>query len=139
MSRRLLKLIVFKGFLENLTRLSTCKRASVAAIVIDPSFLGVKAIGYNGWPHGFPSDSCIKTNDPCGCVHAELNACLKLNTPETGLIMLVTHTPCERCAQAIIQTRKIGKVLISEERYNDFVQPIGCKLLRESGIQVGVI
>ena len=81
---------------------STCMRQQNGAVITSIDMRRVLAIGYNGAPHNAPH--CIG-GDPgdCGCIHAELNAMLKIVSPEPS-IMFITTSPCMNCAKAIMQT-----------------------------------
>ncbi len=90
---------------------STCSRGKVGAVL---AFAGRPiAIAYNGSQTG--ADHCDTVGcDPernvhlPGCrrtVHAELNAildCAKRGVSTAGATLYSTHSPCYRCAQAIV-------------------------------------
>lgn len=132
LSRYDLKLDVYKDFVKGLERLATCKRKQVGAIIVSEDYQEVFAVGYNGSPPGFPH-CCGEDKggaQGCGCVHAEMNACLKANMTSKGF-MICTMYPCVRCAQAIIAKRKITKVFTLEEHINTD----GILLLKKAGIE----
>ena len=136
MSRKQLKLRVFANMVEDLRVLSTCKRMQTACIIIDPDF-DLFVTGYNGWPHGFDHQNC--DGDPCGFVHAELNACFKLGVMKAfgkqDLICIASHDPCVRCAQSILQQRIITEVyILHTHKCKDGVQ-----LLKDGGINVAYL
>lgn len=122
------KLKVFFGFTEDLASLSTCRRLQVGALIVQPDFSEVLAVGYNGPPAGRSNDSCRSNQGNCGCVHAEANAIAKLATRDRDLLMLVTASPCEACAGLIINSGRVA-VLIYGEPYRD---PTGLTLLEGS-------
>lgn len=131
--RRLKKLCVFMRYAEDLASLATCCKRSIGCVIADPDLTEVLAIGFNGRLHGEPNDSC-RGADPCYCVHAELNACLKLRSTQAGLLLFVTERPCIRCAQAIIQTRQIAKVYLSNRIFDTPTD--GVSILLARGITV---
>lgn len=124
------KLAVFTQFARDLAGLSTCKRLQVACIVFDSAMTKVLAIGYNGQPAGIPHERCTGSVGACGCIHAEANAIVKLNTSETGLTLYCTTSPCMQCAGLIINCGRISRVLYSSEYRDD--NPL--TLLKETGI-----
>lgn len=130
-SRRETKLSVFVQFAKNLSSLSTCKRLTVACIIFDDALSKVHAIGYNGQPAGVPHSRCSGVAGSCGCVHAEANALVKLDTPDKGLVLYTTHSPCTHCAGLIINSGKVSKVLYDIE-YRD-TEPIN--LLKSAGVE----
>ena len=86
-----------------LARRSRCERLQVGAIVTDAAGLQILGMGYNGAPASLPN-GCAAPLLPgeCGCVHAEANAIIKAPGALPGKILYTTHTPCERCAQLIV-------------------------------------
>jgi len=126
------KLEVFYEFADRLSDLSCCKRMKVGAIILPADFSEVLAIGYNGPPAGASNDACTEL-DPCGCIHAEANAIIKLDSRGlSNLVMLCTHPPCWRCAGAIINKRSISRVLV----WRDHEKCDGVMSLLQRGIQV---
>ena len=89
-------------FCKSLSKLSTCRRLQVAAIIVDHRFTRVLSIGYNGWPVGAPNDACLGVAGSCGCVHAEANALIKLQYRTPHMFMITTHSPCLHCAGLIL-------------------------------------
>ena len=84
---------------RKLASLSSCARLKVGAVITDHTFTRILSIGYNGPPSGKPNDSCTGAT-PCGCVHAEANALIKLRSRPVFLIC--THTPCPHCEGMLI-------------------------------------
>ena len=88
-------------------------RMKAGAVIIDPIEKTVISTGYNGFPRGCP-DSMFPWEkgddlDPYDTkfpyvVHAELNAILASETKLRGKRMYVTHSPCNECMKAIIQS-----------------------------------
>lgn len=95
----------------DLATLSTCDRLLVGCAVIRPDFTRVLAIGYNGRASGEDNRDCTGAEGACGCIHAEANALIKLETTEAGLILLTTSAPCEHCAGLIVNSRRVGTVV----------------------------
>lgn len=111
-TRFALKLKTFADFVTSIGALSTCRRRGQGAIVIASDFSEIYACGYNGQPADMPNDGCDGQPGTCGCVHAELNALLKLShRPRRSLVMLCTESPCAMCASACVNKRSIGLVV----------------------------
>ena len=112
-ARTRMKLEAFIEFGRSLRSLSTCTRAHVAAIVFPTDFSRILAIGYNGVPAGIDNASCSGESQRCGCVHAEMNACIKLDAAQHqqhSLIMWSGFSPCLYCTGVIINCQAIGAV-----------------------------
>lgn len=109
--RYLDKIKCFIQFGNNLAKLSTCKRAQVAAIVFPCDCTDISAIGYNGPVCGQSNNSCSDIVGKCGCAHAEGNAIAKL-TDRRPSIMYCTTTPCIHCANMIINCGTIVGCII---------------------------
>jgi deoxycytidylate deaminase len=98
-----MKLLKFAEMTNALKDLSTCKRLQVSAIIIPYDYTQVYSIGYNGPPKLKANDSCRAEEGACGCVHAEINAMIKLNPIGIKPSILIASTaPCEACAGAIL-------------------------------------
>jgi dCMP deaminase len=124
---------VIAEFLLTLASRSTCKRAQVAALVTDwPDFTAIHAMGYNGRAAGEAHDGC-RPNEPgnCGCVHAEMNALVKLDSTLRGLTLVSTVTPCELCARLIVNSRAISRVIYM----NDYRSTAGLVVLQGAKIE----
>jgi deoxycytidylate deaminase len=99
--------------------MSKCKRMTVKAIGIKGNQV-YEATNYN-------ETKCKNIPGQCGCVHAEI-ALFEKVIPE---ILIVSHSPCVRCAQAIIN-HGIKTVLYKEEyRIKD-----GLVLLEGNGVNM---
>ena len=114
---------------RDIARLSTCKRLRVGCLVVTPDLSEILAFGYNGPPAGEPNESCRGVT-PCGCVHADVNALVKTRSNKRGLVMILTHSPCEACAGLIINGGLVARVDYLRE-YRDLR---GVKLLDRAGI-----
>ncbi len=122
------RLVVFKRFTEDLASLSKCKERKTAAIITDSKLNTVLSIGVNGGPAGLQDCMC---GGRYGCVHAEVNALVKLTSGEPNKIMLVTLSPCISCAAAIINTPGGFSRVYYFEEWKD---TSGITLLINSGI-----
>ena len=129
------KVKVFWDLAIGLSNLSVCRRLSVGAVILAQDLSTVLSIGFNGPPSGMPNDSCRDTQGNCGCIHAEANALVKLRTEQSGLLLIVTVSPCEHCAGLILNSRRIGAVLYGEE----FRDAVGTKLIQSSGVPIAPI
>lgn len=125
---RVIKWRVFFDFTKSLETLSTCKRRQVGCVIVESDLTRVHAIGYNGPPAHVSNDACRIVEGNCGCIHAEANALIKLNTERNNLILISTSSPCEHCAGLIINNGKISRVLY-RDLYRDV---IGIRLIEES-------
>lgn len=125
------KIDKFCRFADDLSDLSTCKRLSVGAVLVTPDLREVVAIGYNGQPTGSPNEGCQEDRPGgCGCIHAEANAMVKPRAGGTGLVLFVTHSPCEHCAGLIVNSRSVEAVVYWEE----YRSSGGLDTLREAGV-----
>ena len=98
-----------------LKRRSVCKRMQQACIITDDDVSAIYAMGYNGRAAGESHEGCVEgIPGGCGCVHAEMNALVKLRTERGGLTLICTQSPCELCARLIINSKMIKKVLFLE-------------------------
>ncbi len=113
-ARKLLTMVRFGWDLKNL---STCKRATVGAVVFAPDCSRVYSIGYNGPAHTRHNQACRNTEGDCGCVHAEANAIVKLQG-QRGL-MYCSTLPCEACASLILNSQAIQGFIWSNKYRSD--------------------
>lgn len=116
-------------------RRSTCNRLSVGAVIALEA--RVISMGYNGPPSGI--DHCQHDDGaPCDdAVHAEANAIVfaaRHGLPTQGTSLYVTHQPCLRCAQLIINAG-IDKVFY----HQDYRDPAGRILLGQAGLKVIIL
>jgi len=85
----------------------TCKRAKVGCVIAVDN--RVVVVSYNGAlpNHEHCTDTICNSSAPClNSVHAEANAiyfAAKKGIPLEGGTIYVTHSPCNKCAEAIIQ------------------------------------
>lgn len=84
---------------------STCLRLNVGAVLVKEN--RVIATAYNGAPRGLPHctvETCLEADHCRATIHAEEGALLFVSYEEAkGSTLYITHEPCERCAQRIIQ------------------------------------
>ena len=109
-----------------LSRMSTCHRLQVGAVVTDEDYRQI-AIGYNGGYRGGPNECLRPTQGGCGCVHAEVNALLK--TTFKPHYLFVTDSPCEFCAAAMVNSG-VKEVAFARPYRLD----AGVELLRSAGV-----
>lgn len=114
---------------------STCRRLKVGAVIVAKN--SPVSIGYNGAPKGLPH--CDEANcDPAGSkclstVHAEINAILfaaRMGISIDGATLYCTHSPCDGCARAIINSG------LTEVVYSKDYGLSGIALLMQAGISV---
>jgi dCMP deaminase len=103
---------------RTIARRSIDPRNKVGTVIVSDDNTQVLSVGYNGNYAGGPNE--VESTEPgdSGCIHAEINALLKLdyNNPKRK-IMYVTLSPCRMCAKAIINAG-IDEVIYQEE-YRD--------------------
>ncbi len=106
-------ILAFMKCAENFADLSHAKRLQVGAVLIRGD--QILAQGWNGTLPGEPN--CCETPDGSATLpsvrHAEVNCLNKLrHSSETsvGGIMIVTHQPCPRCSEELIQAKVHGVV-----------------------------
>jgi len=123
---------IWMRFAKTISERSIDPRYKVGAIVVSHNNTQVLSVGYNGDHSG--GSNQVESLEPgqSGCLHAEINALIKLdfNNPVKKR-MYVTLSPCRMCAKAMINGG-INEVIYSEG-YRD---TSGLDLLRESGVCV---
>ncbi len=111
---------------------SACYRLNVGA-VLTLNHENVVSIGYNGAPRKVEhcTGNGCQHYTPMGCkvIHAERNAIERVYSWKTARVyqLYVTHSPCNECAQLILDTGAINTVYF-ETAYRD---PAPLKLLLE--------
>lgn len=114
---------------------STCLRGQVGAILIKD--FRIIASGYNGPAIGQPhcEDNHCDLNSTCThAIHAEANLiafCAKHGIATNNATLVVTTTPCRKCAELVIQAGI--KYVIYDSDYRD---EAGFKLLKDAGITI---
>lgn len=119
---------------ERFAQTSEAKRLKVGACLLkhgNPIAYGVNGT-LPGWPTNVCEDEDGHTHE--ATLHAEIN-CLnklrKMNASSEGCTLIVTHSPCFRCATEIADAG-IAKVIYLEE-YRD---TSSLHWLREKGVEV---
>jgi deoxycytidylate deaminase len=85
---------------------STCKRASVGALVTDLDGRSILGFGYNGNARHLPNTCDTDIAGSCGCLHAEINALLRTDGARQKLLF-TTVAPCVMCAKAAINANVV--------------------------------
>ena len=123
---------MFIEIAQVVSKRSTCLRKQVGCVLVKDN--RVISIGYNGvLPHTDPSEG-LDENGNSHTVHAEANLiafCAKNGIPTNNSILFVTLSPCEKCAELIVQSGI--KLVYFVEKYRD---DTGLKLLIKNKIQV---
>lgn len=115
-----------------LARRSTCARLHVGCVVVSNDNQRVLAIGYNGSYKGGPNGCDSTEPGACGCLHAEMNALIKLNPSDpAGKKVYVTTAPCVMCAKGMVNAGIYQVNYLHAYRKTE-----GVELLQKAGIQV---
>lgn len=115
-----------------ISRRSSCLKRPVGAILLIDN--RIIAQGYNGVLPGVDPLEGIDEDGITHTVHAEANIiafCAKHGISTNGATIYITLSPCEKCAELIVQSG-IMKVFYIEE-YRDLT---GIDILLEQGIKV---
>ena len=93
-------------------------RYKVGAVIVSDDNTQVLSVGYNGDQSGGPNTVDSLEPGQSGCIHAEINALIKLdyNNPKKKK-MYVTLSPCKMCAKALVNGN-IDEIIFDEE-YRD--------------------
>ena len=108
-------------------------RTQVGACIINQN-KRIVSTGYNGMPEGCDDDIMPWTiseglkNKHLYVVHSELNAILHARSDLTGCILYTTLFPCNECAKAIVQSRILEVVYLSD-KYRDREQFIASRFI----------
>ena len=93
-------------------------RYKVGGVIVSEDNTQVLSVGYNGDHSGGPN--AVESLEPgqSGCIHAEINALIKLdyNNPKRKK-MYVTLSPCRMCAKALVNANV--DEIIFDESYRD--------------------
>lgn len=105
---------IFLQLAQLMAKRSTCLRLQVGAVVTTTDHRRVLAIGYNGNASGAPNQCDVVGEAAvggCGCLHAEENAIINLDSPR-GIqkIFYTTHSPCMMCAKRIVNVGGVVEV-----------------------------
>lgn len=77
-------------------------RLKVGAVITSHDMRRVLSVGYNGPAKGLPPEFIRNEPGNSGCLHAEDNAIAYVDSTVENKVMFITHSPCEMCAQRII-------------------------------------
>lgn len=123
---------IWMTFVHHLAQRSSCYRAQVGCVVVTEDNHRVLAVGYNGGPKGLLNGCVSDEPGKCGCLHAEMNALLKMDYNEpAGKKAYVTMMPCYNCSVGLVNAG-IQEV-IYRASYRD---ESGVRLLEKAGIKV---
>lgn len=113
---------VWMNLAKELARRSTCSsKIRVGAVLVSEEGF-VVATGYNGSPSGQPHCDDVghekDVNGKCvRAIHAEMNAllqCARRGVSSEGCTLYITHKPCPRCTQALVQAG-VAAVIYEED------------------------
>lgn len=117
--------------------LSTCVRLHVGGLLWNPITKRILAVGYNGAPRGRPhcedeGIGCEMESGHCvRCLHCEDNIFMWVPIEEAfGCVLFLTHMPCRRCCNKIIQAQ-ISEVVYTASYHTDQET-----ILRNAGIKM---
>lgn len=139
----------FFEYADSAAKCSSCPRAKVGCVLVNPVSNAVISIGYNGPPRGSEvlcgGDCCLRdkqniesgTHVEIGCVHSEYNAIA--NAARQGTSTLDSHAfiscaPCLMCAKLLYQAG-IKAVHVKSGHYTDVV---GLMFLTSHGVYTTV-
>ena len=105
---------------------STCERLQVGCIITDSRKRTVLGNGYNGGAAG-QNNTC--SGDPCGHLHAEVNALVACGSSDRQKTMYVTVLPCEQCAKLIVNSGFLEVNYLHEHEKRGSIE-----ILRSAGI-----
>lgn len=107
---------LWRGLAYEVSRLSTCERTQVGALLLSLDGERLLGFGYNGGPRGGRNEPEEDVVGGDFWIHAEANALVKPRGMEEFL-MLLTHTPCVRCAGLIVNSQ--AKRVLCLDAYRD--------------------
>jgi len=125
------KIKVFSTILEEISTLSTSSRLKVSCIILKRDFTKIASFGYNGNYFNAPINDITGTEEESlepgkdGFIHAEENAIAKFreNDPE-NYIVLVTHSPCSKCAKLLANSGFKYIYWLNDYRENNHLEQI---------------
>lgn len=88
-----------------LSTLSTCPRRQVGCILLNED-LRIIGSGYNGVAKGQLHCSNL-SEEPCNCIHAEVNALENCKNPGDIKYAVCTTAPCKNCFQELVDTVRL--------------------------------
>ena len=111
----------YMGIARIVAERSTCTRAKVGAVLIDPKTNRIVATGYNGSSKGAKhclDEGCLVHEGHCiRTIHAETNAILHLEHNYEKLHLYCTHQPCWQCYKILLASNVVQVTF--EKRYPD--------------------
>lgn len=113
-----------------ISRRSICTRKKVGAVLVNNN--RIIATGYNGTLPNVDNEYALDSDGKSRTVHAEANIisfCAKEGVSTKGCTIYVTLSPCEKCAEIMVQAG-ISRVLYLEE-YRDVT---GVEVLKSQDI-----
>jgi dCMP deaminase len=125
------KIKVFSTILEEISTLSTSSRLKVSCIILKKDFTKIASFGYNGNYFNAPINEMTGTEEESlepgkdGFIHAEENAIAKFreNDPDQ-YIVLVTHSPCSKCAKLLANSGFKYIYWLNDYRENNHLEQI---------------
>jgi len=115
-----------------ISRRSSCLKRPVGAVLVRDGRM--IAQGYNGVLPGVPAIQGIDDEGITHTVHAEANIiafCAKQGIATNNSAMYITLSPCEKCAELIIQAGIIEVYYLEKYRNS-----LGLNILKEQGIKI---
>lgn len=109
-----------------------CKRKAVVAAMTNPEDPSITSLGFNGPAAGHKCKG-PEAIGSCGCLHAEPLVLEKYAStkPKSRGPMLCTHSPCYRCAEAIVESNLVSGVFYIDLTLH---APAGLRLLDDCGL-----
>ena len=125
------KIEVFTSIVEQISTLSTSSRLKVSCIIFKKDFTKIASFGYNGNYYNAPINEITGTEEESlepgkdGFIHAEENALAKFreNDPE-NYIVLISHSPCNKCAKLLANSGFKWVYWINDYRENKHLNEI---------------
>jgi dCMP deaminase len=124
---------LFKNIAIAMSERSSCMKKAVGSVLVRDN--RIIATGYNGVLSKEQHSKGLDADGTTHTVHAEVNIiafCAKYGIPTEGTTLYTTLSPCEKCAETLIQAG-IKEVLYIEQYRDD----AGLNKLRENDILIG--
>lgn len=121
-------------------RRSVCSQPNrkIGCVITTEDMKRVLSIGYNGPAKGLPNNYCAvrmasatNASSRCPCLHAEDNAIAMVDGTLPNKVAFITFSPCETCAQRLIQANVTRVFYDQEYRIMD-----GVRLLESHNVEV---
>lgn len=130
--KRISRETMFMDIAEIVSKRSTCIKKQVGAVLVKDN--RIICIGYNGVLPNTIASKGIDSEGITHTVHAEANIisfCAKNGISTNDCTLYITLSPCEKCAELIIQSGI--KNILFKEMYR---KNTGLKLLKKHGINI---